>query len=104
MLCCGSPPTLVDARPSDFGHVASRSPGWRQVEPDDCLTELLLDRSEDGFAVRRAVEDRGILFHHRRRLDDGELLFLVNTSITSASSGVIESRARGAERWVLETG
>ena len=104
VLCCGSPPALVDGRPSDRGQVASRSPGWKQVEPDDGLTELLLGRSEDGFAVRRAAEDRGILFHHRRRLDDGDLLFLVNTSITSPSSGVIESRARGAERWVPETG
>ena len=104
VLCCGSPPMLVDARASDRGQIASRSPGWKEVEPDDGLAELLRGRSEDGFAVRRTVEDRGILFHHRRRLEDGELLFLVNTSITSPSSGVIESRARGAERWVLETG
>jgi hypothetical protein len=104
VLCCGLPPTLVDARASDRGQAASRSPEWKQVEPDDGLTELLLGRSEDGFAVRRSADDRGILFHHRRRLDDGELVFLVNTSITSPSSGVIESRARGAERWILETG
>jgi len=104
VFCCGPPPALVDAKPSDRGQVASRSPTWKQVEGDDGLAKLLVDRSEDGFAVRRAEGDRGILFHHRRRLDDGELLFLVNTSITSPSSGVIESRARGAERWVLETG
>lgn len=104
VFCCGSPPALVDARASDRGQVASRSPNWRQVEPDDGLAELLLGRSEDGFAVRRALEDGGILFHHRRRLDDGELLFLTNTSITAPSSGVIASRARGAERWDLETG
>ena len=66
--------------------------------PDEGFAELLLDRSEDGFAVRRRAEDPGILFHHRRRLDDGDLLFLVNTSIESASSGVIVSHARGAEQ------
>lgn len=104
VLCCGSPPALVDGRASDRGQVAARYPGWKQVEPDDGLRELLSGRSKDGFAVRRGAEDPGILFHHRRRLDDGNLLFLVNTSIKSASSGVIESRARGAEQWVPETG
>ncbi len=103
VLCCGPPPTLVDGRPSDRGQVASRNAGWKRVDAKD-LTELLLGRCEDGFAVRRAEGDGGILFHHRRRLDDGDLLFLVNTSITSASSGVVESRARGVERWVAETG
>jgi hypothetical protein len=104
VLCCGPPPVLVDGSASDRGQVSARSPGWQQVEPDDGLTELLLGRSEDGFAVRCAAQDPGILSHHRRRLDDGDLLFLVNTSFASPSSGMIVSRARGAEQWIPETG
>jgi len=104
VLCCGPAPVLVDGSRSDRGRVSTRCPGWKQVEPDDGLTQLLLGRSEDGFAVHRAVQDPGILFHHRRRLADGDLLFLVNSSIVSPSSGVIVSRARGAEQWIPETG
>ncbi len=57
-----------------------------------------------GFSVRTDPGDKGILFHHRRQLADGQILFLVNTSIESPSSGVIESNLRGAEQWNLYTG
>ncbi len=64
-------------------------PDFRQVEPA-ALTEILMGRVTDGFAVRRNPKDRGVLFSHRRQLDDGDLLFLVNTSITHATSGTIK--------------
>ena len=48
--------------------------------------------------------DQGILFHHRRQLADGQILFLVNTSIEHPSSGVVLSSLRGAESWNLYTG
>ena len=58
----------------------------------------------DGFSIRRAAGDPGILFHHRRRLSDGELVFLANTSDRDPSAGSIVSPARGVERWDIETG
>src|SRR5262249_9796844 len=57
-----------------------------------------------GFKIQRAENDGGILFHHRRQVEDGELLFLVNTSITTNSVGVIESHERGVERWDADSG
>jgi len=62
-----------------------------------------LSRSE-GFAIDRAPNDEGILFHHRRHIDDGQILFLVNTSIRCPAAGVFESNLRGVEKWNLETG
>jgi hypothetical protein len=56
------------------------------------------------FAIHRSRGDKGILYHHRRRVDDGEILFLVNTSIDSSSSGEIKSSMRGVEQWDAETG
>ncbi len=103
VLCCGPPPALVDGRPSDRGQAASQKAGWGRIEPRD-VPAVLLGLSKDGLAVRRTKGDRGILFHHRRRLDDGEILFLVNTSIDASSSGVIESSARGIEQWDLASG
>ncbi len=60
--------------------------------------------SAHGFAIQRAPGDKGILFHHRREIDDGQLLFLVNTSIDAPSAGIIESSQQGLEQWNLDTG
>ena len=50
----------------------------------------------DGFAIERAAGDKGILFHQRRQLADGELLLLVNTSITPrCTRGVITTQCQG---------
>jgi hypothetical protein len=40
----------------------------------------------------------------RRQLNDGQLLFLVNTSIEQSSSGTVQSPARGVEQWLPQTG
>ncbi len=56
------------------------------------------------FEIKRADGDRGILFHHRRHLDDGELLLLVNTSIEAPSRGTLTATAKGLESWNLYTG
>jgi len=58
----------------------------------------------DGFSMQRADGDRGILFHHRRHIDDGQILLLVNTSIEFPSSGTFESDLKGVEQWNLRTG
>jgi hypothetical protein len=94
----------VDGAVSQRGAKLAQQAKWKKVEPA-ALPELLRKATEaDGFAIGRAADDKGILFHHRRHFDDGELLFLVNTSIESPSAGVIESRARGVEQWDLRTG
>jgi len=74
----------------------------------ELLAETVSDlrcRSEtDGFSIRRVPKDPGTLFHHRRQLADGQLLFLVNTSIEHSSAGVVLSPARGVEQWNPATG
>ena len=46
--------------------------------------------ASDGFAVHDPAGTGGILFHHRRSLDRGELLFLVNTSLTEHAAGTLD--------------
>ncbi|MCX7007847.1 MAG: glycosyl hydrolase, partial [Kiritimatiellaeota bacterium] len=58
----------------------------------------------EGFAIARKTGDKGILFHQRRQLDDGQLLFLVNTSSEQPSAGTIEAAVGGVEQWDLNTG
>ncbi len=103
VLCCGEPPSLVDGVRSDRGKLLSRRANWRQVEPDD-IAEMLSAESKDGFAIHISRGSGGILYHHRRQLDDGEILFLVNTSIDSAVAGVIQSPMRGIQKWDPRTG
>jgi len=98
VFCCGPPPEYVDGSPSDRGKKLADAHNWDRVEAA-ALPAKLLELSNDGFVIHRDEDDPGILFHHRRQLEDGELLFLVNTSIESASSGRIVARAGGIERW-----
>ncbi|MGQ9651193.1 MAG: glycosyl hydrolase [Phycisphaerae bacterium] len=103
VLCCGEPPSRVEGMESSEGRAMARLAGWKQVSVEQ-LPGMLLGMSSDGFAVRQAASDQGILFHHRRQLGDGELLFLVNTSLGSSSSATVESTARSAQRWDIEQG
>ena len=103
VLCCGEPPVRVDGALLDQANAMASSASWKQVEATD-VPELVLERARDGFAIKRAENDAGILFHHRRVLDDGEFLLLVNTSIDSPSKGTFTSSMKGVRRWNLETG
>jgi hypothetical protein len=102
VVCCGQAPTYVDGQPTkQVAEVAKRS-GFKQVEPAD-VPEMLLALSKDGFVVGRDNGDKGILFHHRRTLDDGEFLLLVNTSIDEPSAGIVKAAAGSIEQWDLAT-
>ena len=103
ILCCGEPPALIEGQLSDRPKKLAERSNWQRVEPDD-LPAKLLELSDGTFAILRDENDKGILFHHRRQMDDGEFLFLVNTSITAQSSGIIESTSQGLEQWDLQTG
>ena len=103
VLSCGDPPERIDGKPSDHGAALTKAKSWKRVDAGAVPAMLLAD-VKDGFAIRRSEGDKGILFHHRRQLDDGQLLFLVNTSIESSSAGVVESPMPGVEQWDLATG
>lgn len=104
LLCAGQPPLRINGAPSDRGNAASKHRSWESVDPAGLPSRLLKHSFRDAFAIHRTPEDRGILFHHRRQLEDGQLLFLVNTSIDSVSSGTVETGLRGVEHWALESG
>jgi len=101
VISCGPTPACVDGSPSKRGSALSDRPGWRQIDPS-LAGVLMAGRAADGFVIR--PRSSGILFHHRRKLDDGEMLFLVNTSIDRRATGVISSNAQGVEQWHSATG
>ena len=103
LLCCGDAPSLVDGQASERPGILAKSIGFKKTAAGD-LASVLLSQSKDGFSIKTSGDNNGILFHQRRKLDDGELVFAVNTNIKSACKGVIESAGHGVEKWDAETG
>jgi hypothetical protein len=96
-------PSLVDGRASDKATKLATLPGWTAVAQDK-IPDTLKPKSGDAFVITRA-DDKALLFHMRRTLKDGEILFLCNSSPDLAASGTIESSAaKGIEQWELESG
>ncbi|MCX5772751.1 MAG: glycosyl hydrolase [Candidatus Hydrogenedentes bacterium] len=91
-------PSLVDGAKSDLPAAIP----CQKSDPGQLLGALVPGPGEP-FVIRRA-ENKALLFHQRRVFDDGELLFLVNTSPDITASGAIMSATKGIEAWDLETG
>ena len=102
VLCCGEAPSRIEGHQSDRGEAAAKLAGWKRIETTE-LPQTLAADAKGGFAIERSQGDKGILFHHRRVVDDGEFLLLVNTSIEVPSSGTITSAARSIAQWDLHT-
>jgi len=102
VLCCGDAPELVDGTKSNRAGIAAKKPSWKRIDSGE-LVGILLKQSKGGFAIERSNGDKGILLHHRRQIDGGELLFLTKTSIDSPTAGVIKTSAKGIEQWNLTT-
>ena len=101
----GTSPERVD------GAATKTSPSSHEALPEDWMSkanavvaELQAEQKKDDCHIERAPGDEGILFHHRRQVADGQILFLVNTSIEHPSSGTVVSSLHGAENWNLYTG
>ncbi len=86
-------------------HLVVANERWQKVDAGELPARLMRQQLQTAVTVvGRAPDDKGILFHHTRRLRDGELLFLVNTSIESPSRGTVVSTLRGIEEWDLKSG
>lgn len=97
------PPTRADGQPTERGKTWTAHAHFAQV-PADALAPRLLAAVADGFAIEQDPQHRGLLFHHRRQVDDGQFVLLVNTSIDSPSRGVVRTTAGHIEQWDTDTG
>jgi len=98
LYCCGQLPTLVDGSKIASTKYLAKYPRFKMVSADN-LPAILLDKSDSGFSIKQAADDKGILLHQRRKLDDGEILFITNTALNFSCAGIIESDANGIEQW-----
>ena len=104
VVCLGETPSRLSGIESSRMAPAITQPGWISAKVETAVSVLGQWNHHDEFQIHRAPEDRGILFHQRRQLPDGQLLFLVNTSIEHPSSGEIVSNLKGVQQWDPYTG
>lgn len=101
--CDGALPDRVDGVISDRLRAASQASTWRAVAVSE-VASACRDAMHDAVRVNRDSGDPGILYHHRRRIGDHQLLFLVNSSLDHASKGTVTHVPAPVRRWDPETG
>ncbi len=102
VLSCSDPVERVNGSVAPKSADLARMAGWKKVQARELAG--LLGGSTDGFRIDRKAGDQGILYHHRRRLDDGEVVLLVNSSLEQPTAGTIAAPGGGLEEWDLQTG
>ena len=103
VLACGAPPSRIDGEVSERGAALAQARGWQKVDAAS-VPGLLSRLSAPALAVQRAEGDAGILFHHRRQFDDGQLVFLVNSSLEKPAAGTFDAAGGSVEQWDLMSG
>ncbi|MCC7374622.1 MAG: hypothetical protein IT581_08195 [Verrucomicrobiales bacterium] len=105
VLSCVEPPERINGTPRlSETHETSWRRRWERVDATAVAGLLRAEVEKGKVVVQRAEGDQGILFHHRREVEGGEILFLVNTSIEHGSRGVVRASLPAAERWDPYTG
>ncbi len=107
VLCCGDAPRYVGGKETDLVRnlAAGEHRGWLQTESAKAMEQIhALSPSPLLFRTSAGIPSPfPLLFHHRRVLEDGELLFLANTGNDSCS-GEIVAAGRSCDRWDPFTG
>jgi len=108
VVCCGPPPVFVNGSGSDRVKSLPVQYGssWVQAGEEKVL-ETINRLSPPGLVFRDtsgAPSSFPLLFHHRRSLNDCELLFLANTSGQEYRSGEILAPGLSCEQWDLFAG
>jgi hypothetical protein len=108
LVCCGATPGFVSGRRSDRVNSlsANSGPRWVSVREEDVLKTIT--RLSPPVLVFRdsssAPSPFPLLFHHRRSLDDCEILFLANTDSGAYRSGEFLAHWGSCEKWDPFTG
>lgn len=104
LYALGDAPSRISGDRVDKASALFQNAGGRKSNLKDLPSQLHGLNLSDGIFVRRASGDQGLLLHHRRQFSDGNLLFLVNTSLGHPARGHVQCQAPGAEVWDPETG
>jgi hypothetical protein len=104
VLCCGEPATRIDGVLSNAVKELASAERWLTVGVEKAIRTAKQRTANDWCNIVQKEGDEGVLFHHRRRFVDGDLVFLVNTSMERPCRGDLYSHLEGVERWDLDSG
>ncbi len=97
VLAFGDPPPMLDGAPHDGATQLTQKPNWQRADSIASVRDQLTI-GELKFLHPETVT--GNLLHMRRELQDGQLLFLTNSSLTAAAQGTL--LASGASAVLLD--
>jgi len=99
VLAFGDPPPFVHGALSDRLASLARRQAARWIPVQSPADAAFLERvSASDFRISWDPQSGGKLLHHRRQLRDGQLIFLVNTSLEQKAAGTLRVNARSVRR------
>jgi hypothetical protein len=102
-LIAFSVPALVDGSPNDeLNKLFSNKSGKIIIAGQ--LTPEVISEYLTGIDIRFEETEGGVLYHHRRMLADGQLFFLVNSSLTLPLKGSLKTTGKDAVEMNTLTG
>ncbi|MGD0755461.1 MAG: hypothetical protein ABR927_10420 [Bacteroidales bacterium] len=102
-LIAFSVPTLVDGSPSEgLPELFNKSSG--KIIIIDKLTQEVIYKYFNNIRLKFEGGNGGALYHHRRILSDGQVLFLVNSSLSQQVNGSLQTNGKGALEMNTVTG
>lgn len=99
VFSCAGPdlPSCLDGGPSEICASLRSHANW-QLVPANELTGQVLSYCNPSLRIVPDPEKKGILYHHRRQLEDGDILFIINTSNENIASGKVMAVGAGGIR------
>ncbi len=94
-LLAFSVPSLVDGAPSE-GLKEFLTKYADKIITVNELTDEVISKYLGNVDLSFVLEPGGTLYHHRRMLDDGQVLFLVNSNLTEETSGSLTIKGKDA--------
>ncbi len=94
-LIAFSEPTLIDGSPSDDLKNFFSSNSGKIIEPAN-LTDEVIQKLFSSPQIAFNDVMGGTLYHQRRILTDGQLIFLVNSSLESPVTGTFKTKGADA--------
>lgn len=85
-------PSHLDGQPDGACAALRAMAGWQLATPEE-LTARVNAHCKPGLLVTLDAQNRGIVYHHRRQLPDGDILFITNTSNDVSASGTVAAEA-----------
>jgi hypothetical protein len=105
LFSCAGPeyPSHIDGAMDEACAALRRAQGWTDIAPGE-LAKAVTDFCRPTAQVILDPENAAIVYHHRRQLADGDILFIANISNDVAASGIVTAAGKGVREACPDTG